>query len=722
MITKLFYSRTPQLILIFFIFSTSLFSQNEFITTWKTDNTGSSNDTSITIPTTGAGYNYDVDWDNDGTFDEFGLTGNVTHDFGVAGTYTIRIQGAFPRIYFNNGGDKQKIISVDQWGIIAWTSMAFAFYGTSNLVGNASDAPDLSGVISMRLMFGFCAIFNQDISSWDTSTITDMNNIFGGSPTFNNGGQPLTWNTSAATNMSGLFTNCTNFNQDISSWNTSSVTNMSHMFRNAIAFNQNISGWNTGLVTTMANMFDGASMFNQSIGGWDTSMVTDMGTMFRSAIAFNQDISAWDTSAVTNMAFMFQFTTAFNNGGQPLNWTTTSLTYMDVMFSSATAFNQDISSWDISLVTSLGSLFISASAFNNGGQPLTWDTSSVSWMGNVFGSAAAFNQDISSWNVSNVTGFANMFDGASTYNNGGVPLNWNTTGLTSLGRLFSGATAFNQDISAWDVSSVTDMYRVFERATAFNNNGQPLNWTTTAATSMEQMFSGATTFNQDISSWDIGNVARFYNMFDGASSYNNGGQPLNWNTTGLTDFSQMFKNATAFDQNIGSWDVESVTAFFEMFTGATLSDANYDALLIGWDAQNLSPSIAFDGGNSQYCTMSAQTARANMVNTLGNGGDGWAITDGGLFGGSCGLGIEDNELDDSIILYPNPVDDMVIIESENLLESILVYDMSGRVIIKTIVEENRREKSISVSSLSSGLYFINAQSNKGQSIIKIIKK
>ncbi len=37
------------------------YSSAEFVTVWKTDNTGSSNSTSITIPTTGTGYNYDVD-------------------------------------------------------------------------------------------------------------------------------------------------------------------------------------------------------------------------------------------------------------------------------------------------------------------------------------------------------------------------------------------------------------------------------------------------------------------------------------------------------------------------------------------------------------------------------------------------------------------------------------------------------------------------------------
>lgn len=87
-----------------------------FVTTWKTDNLGVSNDTSIQIPTIGGGYFYDVDWDNDDIFDEFGITGSITHDFGTIGVYTIQIRGDFPRIYFNNSGDKSKILSIDQWG------------------------------------------------------------------------------------------------------------------------------------------------------------------------------------------------------------------------------------------------------------------------------------------------------------------------------------------------------------------------------------------------------------------------------------------------------------------------------------------------------------------------------------------------------------------------------------------------------------------------------
>lgn len=66
---------------ILIVLSIQTLAAQSFITTWKTNNSGTSSDTSITIPTTGTGYLYDVDWNNDGIFDEFGLTGNITHDF-----------------------------------------------------------------------------------------------------------------------------------------------------------------------------------------------------------------------------------------------------------------------------------------------------------------------------------------------------------------------------------------------------------------------------------------------------------------------------------------------------------------------------------------------------------------------------------------------------------------------------------------------------------------
>ena len=42
--------------------------------------------------------------------------------------------------------------------------------------------------------------------------------------------------------MTGMFYNNRSFNQNISGWNTSNVTNMSYMFDGATTFNQNIGG------------------------------------------------------------------------------------------------------------------------------------------------------------------------------------------------------------------------------------------------------------------------------------------------------------------------------------------------------------------------------------------------------------------------------------------------------------------------------------------------
>jgi surface protein len=256
-----------------------LAAQNEFITTWQTDNPGTSTSTEITIPTFGVGYSYDVDWNNDGTFDEFGITGNVTHDFGSTGTYTIRIQGSFPRIHFNLTGDRKKLLSVDQWGTNAWTNFNKAFYGCSNMHVLAADAPVLTGCTNLFLTFSGCAVMNEDLSSWNVGNITNFYGTFGQSYAFN---QPLaSWDVSSATTMFAMFQG-TDFNQDISGWDVSGVKDFSHMFREATDFNQDISGWNTSSATVFKAMFRLASNFDQDLGQWDVSGVTDATDMFRS--------------------------------------------------------------------------------------------------------------------------------------------------------------------------------------------------------------------------------------------------------------------------------------------------------------------------------------------------------------------------------------------------------------------------------------------------------
>ena len=97
-----------------------------------------------------------------------------------------------------------------------------------------------------------------------------------------------------------MFRNNPSFNQDISNWDVSNVTDMGVMFNTAAVFNQDIGNWNTSNVTNMRSMFEdqknNSTVFNKDIGNWNTSKVTDMSRMFKGASQFNQDLSGWCVS------------------------------------------------------------------------------------------------------------------------------------------------------------------------------------------------------------------------------------------------------------------------------------------------------------------------------------------------------------------------------------------------------------------------------------------
>lgn len=302
-----------------------LSAQTEFITTWKTDNPGVSADNQITIPTfPGETYNYSVEW-GDGSSDT-NVTGDITHTYATPGTYTISISGGFPQIYFVNQGDKEKILFINQWGTISWSSMLNAFNGCSNLDVVADDIPDLTNVTNTQFMFRLCdnLIGNMAFITWNLSSITNMDFMFREASKFNQ--DVSSWDVSGVVSMRGMFLDAKTFNQDIGTWNVQKVIDMERMFQGAELFNQDLVGWNTINVTNMFGMFSMASNFNGNIGSWDVSNVTNMSNMFNGALAFNQDINSWNVSNVTNMASMF---------------------------AGATSFDQNLGSWDVSKVTDM---------------------------------------------------------------------------------------------------------------------------------------------------------------------------------------------------------------------------------------------------------------------------------------------------------------------------------------------------------------------------------
>ena len=238
----------------------------------KTDNAGTSASDQFTIPTTGTGYNYDVDW-GDGTTST-AVTGSTTHTFPSAGNYVVKISGAFPRIYFSNGGDKLKLLEIQNWGDIVWASdFRNAFFGCSNMNITATDAPDLSNTTSINSFLYNCISLDADLGSWDVSNVTNMGLMFQGATIYQ--GQGLeNWDVSNVTNMSSMF-RLTNFDNNIGSWQLNSgLTTIDSIFRSgslpsSANYTDSIVGW-ANYVFTNGSPFS-VNMASQFAKTFDTS-------------------------------------------------------------------------------------------------------------------------------------------------------------------------------------------------------------------------------------------------------------------------------------------------------------------------------------------------------------------------------------------------------------------------------------------------------------------
>lgn len=303
----------------------------------------------------------DIYW-GDGTFDlGYDGTFELDHEYSSPGQYEIRVAnwadiGGGVRPGF---GDKGKIAEIRQWGSTSWTSLESAFEGCTNIVGVATDTPNLGNCTSTSQMFAFSS-FSQDINDWDVSAVTDMSLMFAN---FDEGGnknpfnQPLNnWDVSNVINMAGMFFN-SNFNQPIGNWDVSSVSNtfeelsgMYGMFAFS-SFNQDISGWDVSGVVNMFGMFYD-SPFNQDIGDWDVSSVQSMGLMFQQS-AFNQDIGSWSLNANVDLQGMLD------------NCQMSSENYSRTLIGWANEASVDGTPFDISL----GALGLLANSNNYGGSP-----------------------------------------------------------------------------------------------------------------------------------------------------------------------------------------------------------------------------------------------------------------------------------------------------------------------------------------------------------------
>ena len=131
--------------------------------------------------------------------------------------------------------------------------------------------------------------------------------------------------------------------------------------------------------------------------------------------------------------------------------------------------------------------------------------------------------DLTSWDISSVTNMKSMFEGSHININ---VSNWDTSSVTSMRWCFY-KSDFNGDISQWNVGRVQDMNNAFAHS---NFNGDISRWDTRNVHTMECMFCNNKVFNQDISNWDTASVLCMALMFKD-TCFNQ--DISNWDTTSV---------------------------------------------------------------------------------------------------------------------------------------------------------------------------------------------
>jgi len=110
----------------------------------------------------------------------------------------------------------------------------------------------------------------------------------------------------------------------------------------------------------------------------------------------------------------------------------------------------------------------------------------------------------------------------------------------------------------------------------------------------------------------------------------------------------------------------------------------------------------------------------NQVCNLPGNNDGWCKDETASYSEDCLLGLTENELQDAVQVFPNPVQEVLtIIASNNTkINKIQVYDVLG----KLVLEQKNNVNQLKLSTLAKGLLFLKIETDRGILTKKVIKE
>jgi surface protein len=170
------------------------------------------------------------------------------------------------------------------------------------------------------------------------------------------------------------------------------------------------------------------------------------------------------------------------------------------------------------------------------------------------------------------------------------------TKLERFGKCLGGSDTTLTKVLSWGDFGMTSLRCGFDHRSELRQVPATLPAT---VTDLSNAFSYANAFNQDISGW---------------------------NTSNVTNMSKMFESAVSFNQSLANWNISNVTNMTDIFkkvVSYSMSNENYSSTLVGWVAQTVQPNLNLGPVTMQAVTCDAVNARATLLASPNN----WTISD-----------------------------------------------------------------------------------------------
>lgn len=216
----------------------------------------------------------EIEWEP-GVFEGAG-SGTTDHTYTTGGTYVIKITADSGEIIYANGtNDEDKLLEIQQWGSMVWSTMSNAFQGCGNMSITSTDFP------GTRTVSVFLSAFRQ------CSSLTSV---------------PLI-DTRSGASFSAMFRQATNL-ASIPLFNTSMGSNFSDFLRQTAVATMPLLDTSSG--TTFLRMFSNNAALI-SVPLLDLSLALSVNNMFNGCTGLDGfDLPTFNIPIATNMLEFLQ--------------------------------------------------------------------------------------------------------------------------------------------------------------------------------------------------------------------------------------------------------------------------------------------------------------------------------------------------------------------------------------------------------------------------------